>query len=498
MATKTMTRAQFDQMLARAGEGVTEADMLAEAEARGIAVEGAAPADSVAAGPAVEPRGGGVPDLFPAVAGAAGLATVAPWLARRVARPMARQIGEEIMNPQANVLNLHAAAARTVTAPLRPQPVERMGGLVAPGADIGRAPATGPGFEPAVGSIPSEEVSGLMPEEFEAPQRGSVESRMAEARAEKLEHDARKSRAQADAAEAKRDRDAAGRFKPDKGGAKSRIPHEGAVSPEDARMQRAAAMAEPSASNIRSLEKARGKAPKLEAVPGSAESRVIPLIKGKPPGLSTPDMTPGARHVVQYYSESGGTGGKGKFIPIETMDVPHLRNAVNKLHAHLTGVTKGRPAEATRKQFQALLDEITYRAQRAGELSALGPTGDKQNAAAVAFDEAAARAARGRGPRPSFPKDIPTSVHGFGKAAKGLAGKAKGVMAALPLILAMPEIARAEERERKAGVPENERVSRIVERAVGKLAAAVSPIGLDETAGKESEAPDIVEREFTR
>ena len=77
----------------------------------------------------------------------------------------------------------------------------------------------------------------------------------------------------------------------------------------------------------------------------------------------TPEgMTPPSRHEVQYYSES-----EGKFVPIEDMHISQLRNAVNKLGKKLAASKK--PSPVTEKQFEALKNEITYRAQQAGELT---------------------------------------------------------------------------------------------------------------------------------
>lgn len=85
------------------------------------------------------------------------------------------------------------------------------------------------------------------------------------------------------------------------------------------------------------------------------------------PPKAIPNATEGAttssRHEVQYYSE-----GKGKFIPIEDMPISHLRNAMNKLGAKLAA-SKGRPSPVTQKQFDAIKNEVTYRAQQAGELT---------------------------------------------------------------------------------------------------------------------------------
>ncbi len=70
----------------------------------------------------------------------------------------------------------------------------------------------------------------------------------------------------------------------------------------------------------------------------------------------------GSRHEVQYYSES-----QGKFIPIETMHIAQLKNAMNKLHRKL--MSSNRPAPVTKKQFEALRDEVTHRLNEAGELT---------------------------------------------------------------------------------------------------------------------------------
>jgi len=85
-------------------------------------------------------------------------------------------------------------------------------------------------------------------------------------------------------------------------------------------------------------------------VKGTAESRI-----------AGPSAEP-SRHEVQYYSES-----QGKFIPIETMHIAQLKNAMNKLHRKL--VATSQPSPVTRKQFEALRDEVTHRLQEAGELT---------------------------------------------------------------------------------------------------------------------------------
>jgi len=73
-----------------------------------------------------------------------------------------------------------------------------------------------------------------------------------------------------------------------------------------------------------------------------------------------------SRHEVQYYSES-----QGKFIPIETMHIAQLRNAMNKLGRRLA--ESKRPSPVVRKQFEALTDEVTHRLRQAGELTVPGP-----------------------------------------------------------------------------------------------------------------------------
>jgi hypothetical protein len=98
---------------------------------------------------------------------------------------------------------------------------------------------------------------------------------------------------------------------------------------------------------------------KKAAVKGSAESRVA---KKAPKETGEP-----SRHEVQYYSES-----RGEFVPIETMHIGQIRNAMNKLGRKLAA--SKRPSPVTQKQFDALKAEATHRARQAGELTVPSPT----------------------------------------------------------------------------------------------------------------------------
>lgn len=110
---------------------------------------------------------------------------------------------------------------------------------------------------------------------------------------------------------------------------------------------------------------------------GAAQSRTPPAApepaKAPMPRLKlvTPNKVaaeaPVSRHEVQYFSES-----QGKFVPIEEMPISHLRNAMNKLHAKLSATNQ--PSPVTRKQFEAIRDEVTFRAKQAGELTVPSPT----------------------------------------------------------------------------------------------------------------------------
>jgi hypothetical protein len=105
----------------------------------------------------------------------------------------------------------------------------------------------------------------------------------------------------------------------------------------------------------------------LEAAIGASRPNLSLVGAGGPPPMLeatvTPEgMTPPSRHEVQYYSES-----QGKFVPIEDMHISQLRNAVNKLGRKLASSKK--PSPVAEKQFEALKNEITYRAQQAGELT---------------------------------------------------------------------------------------------------------------------------------
>lgn len=122
--------------------------------------------------------------------------------------------------------------------------------------------------------------------------------------------------------------------------------------------------------------KARTARPKPKIVekasPTTVSEPASPLNKR---GAAVAKIAPaGSRHEVQYYSES-----QGKFVPIEDMPIGHLRNAMNKLHAKLTATNH--PSPVTRKQFEAIKNEVTYRAQQAGELTVPGPVKARQIAA---------------------------------------------------------------------------------------------------------------------
>ena len=119
---------------------------------------------------------------------------------------------------------------------------------------------------------------------------------------------------------------------------------------------------------------AKAPAPTPES-PGAGRGASGPELVRRAEALSAEPAAPplalvpsgAARHEVQYFSES-----QGKFIPIEDMPISHLRNAMNQLHAKLSATNH--PSPVTQKQFEAIKNEVTYRAKQAGELTVPGPT----------------------------------------------------------------------------------------------------------------------------
>lgn len=179
------------------------------------------------------------------------------------------------------------------------------------------------------------------------PSPGSAEARIIEARALAAEHNARYAAARANLAERKLAGPGAPTTPPDE-------PTPGAGAPASAPVE-----------------------------PGPATPTQGKVVGSIGPAATTADVS---RHEVQYFSKS-----QGKYVPIEEMPDPHIRNAMNQLHAQIGPTNKATPV--ARKTLQALKDEATYRMQKGGELTVPGPVGKAQTAAAATFeDQALARA----------------------------------------------------------------------------------------------------------
>lgn len=120
-----------------------------------------------------------------------------------------------------------------------------------------------------------------------------------------------------------------------------------------------------------------------------APPRAKPLPK-QPASEATKGVdTPVSRHEIEYASESGG------FQRIEDMTTPHIRNAMNKLHAKI-GPNPNKATPVARKQLQALKDEVTFRMKRDGQRTVPGPVGKAQQSAADKFEDEALAKATGK------------------------------------------------------------------------------------------------------